>query len=464
MTAVIYVRQSLDRDGKGAAVDRQLKECRAVAKAHELAVAHEYVDNDVSATKGTRPAFQQLLTAIKNGTVSSIVVWHTDRLYRRVRDLVELVELAEQHALKIFTVKAGDLDLNNPAGRMLAQMLGAAARYEVEQKGARQIAANVQRANAGVWQFSNRPYGYERKDGKVQIVEAEAAIIRETYDRYLAGDTYYAIIEDLNSREIPTITGKTWTITQLRERLKNPAYAGIRTYKGDIVSQGDWEPVISMETWERFNLTKTRRKTRHDWSNKTKYLLSGLAVCGVCSGRMMARPEYRRKQADGSKPVVMTYQCTTNWCVSRKLEPVDAMVEAEVVNRLSQPDALQLLTPKTDVAPLVKQSQELRERRDDLAALLAEGVLTPAAVRTQSAKLQKQLESLQEQISTAEGGSALSALIRAENITDHWRDNMTFTQRRAIIIAGLTITIHKQKNTRQFDPENVVIAWIGANA
>ena len=68
MSSVIYVRQSLDRDGKGAAVDRQLTECRDLAKRHDLTVSHEYVDNDVSATKGTRPAFTQLLSAIRNGT------------------------------------------------------------------------------------------------------------------------------------------------------------------------------------------------------------------------------------------------------------------------------------------------------------------------------------------------------------------------------------------------------------
>jgi len=456
---VIYVRQSLDRDGRGAAVDRQLSECRTLAKRHKLKVASEYVDNDVSASKGTRPAFTQLLAAIKRGEVSTILVWHTDRLYRRVRDLVDIVEMAEKHALKIMTVKAGDLDLATPAGRMLAGMLGHAARYEVEQKGARQVAANVQRAKAGHWQFSNRPYGYDRIDGKVQIVEHEAAIIREAFDRYLAGETYYAIMDDLNQRGVPTLTGKAWTITQLRERLKNPAYAGIRTYKGEVVAEGDWEPIVSRETWERFNTTKTRRKTRHDWSNKTKYLMSGLAVCGVCGGRMMARPEYRRK--GGVRVTRMTYACTTGWCVSRDLDAVDEVVQAVVIARLSQPDALKMLTPKTDIGPLVTQSQELRQRRDDLAALLADGTLTATAVREQSGKLQKQLDALQERISHAEGGSQLTALVMAESIEDHWHNRLTFAQRRAIITALMTVTINKQANTRRFDPEDIVIEWKG---
>jgi site-specific DNA recombinase len=460
METVIYARQSLDRDGTGAAVDRQVSDCLALAERLSLIVAREFVDNDVSASKGVRPAFTELLAAVRAGTVSTIIVWHTDRLYRRVRDLVELVELAETHALKILTVKAGDLDLNNSTGRMLAQIMGAVARQEVEHKAERQITANEQRAIAGVWQFSNRPYGYERVDGVVRVVEAEAAIIREAFDRYLAGETYYAIAQDLNARGVPTLRGGQWTMTQLRDRLRNPAYAGRRTRHGEDVAQGDWEPIVTPEVWERFATVKARRAVRHEWSNGTKYLLSGLAICGVCGGRMLARPEYGKRQADGSKTVRMTYSCTTGWCVARDLAKVDQLVEAALFARLTMPDAVGALTPATDVAPLVAESQEIRARRDDLAAALAEGALTLAAVREQSGRLQKRLDTLQEQISAAEGGSQLSTLLLASSVQTHWRERMSLPQKRMTIASLMSVTIRKQQNVRVFDPEDVVIEWL----
>lgn len=455
---MIYARQSLDRDGSGAAVERQLAECRALATKHGLTVEREYVDNDVSASSGVRPEFSRLLDAIRHGTVSTIIVWHTDRLYRRVRDLVDIVELAEKLTLKVLTVRAGDLDLSTPAGRMLAGMLGHAARYEVEQKGARQVAANIQRAKRGHWHFTIRPYGYQRVDGRIELIPEEAAVLREAYRRFIAGESYYAIAEDFNSRGIPSARDKEWSITILRERLRNPHYAGHATYKSEITAQGDWEPVIDQDTWERFNAARSRRRVRHGWSNKTKYLLSGLAVCGVCGGRMLARPDYRGKGEN--KRRVMTYQCTTNWCTSRLMDPVDEVVEAAVIDRLSQPDALQLLAPPVDVAPLVEQSQELRARRDDLAGLLADGLLSAAAVKEQSLKIGKQLEQLQAGIAQAEGGSSLSALILADDIARHWHDVMTFRQKRAILTAGLTVTINKQ-SSRIFDPSTITVKWKG---
>ena len=454
MQAAIYVRQSLDRDGKGAAVDRQLLACRKLCKEMGWTVSKVFEDNDISATSGKRrPAFEALLSS----KPERIVVWHVDRLVRLSRELERVIDLG----VNVHAVKSGHIDLSNPAGRAVAKTVTAWAQYEGEQKSTRQIAANQQRAAAGVWQFSNRPYGYERKNGKVEIVESEAAVLREAFTRYLAGETYYSIVENFNIRKIPTLKGGDWTITQLRERLSNPAYAGIRLYKGEHAATGDWEPIIPMETWESFAGMKLRRKTPHTWSNRTKYLLSGIALCGVCGSRMMARPDYPRPKDGVKQPAKIAYACTANWCVQRNLERVDEIVEGAVFIRLGQPDAVQLLMPKTDVTPFMRESDELRQRKDDLAIALSEGILTLAAVRAESLKLTTRLDALQKQIAAADGQSNLSELVQSSDIEDTWRNRTSFAQRRAAIELLMTVTINKQKNTRVFDPNDLVIKWRG---
>src|SRR4051794_27417289 len=99
MQAAIYVRQSLDKSGEGAAVDRQLRECQELAERNGWTVAEIYRDNDASATKGVRKDWSRLLDDLSAGRYDVLVCWHTDRLYRRLRDLVELVEIAESRAL-----------------------------------------------------------------------------------------------------------------------------------------------------------------------------------------------------------------------------------------------------------------------------------------------------------------------------------------------------------------------------
>jgi hypothetical protein len=378
-----------------------------------------------------------------------------------VRDLVDIVEMAEKNALRIVTVQAGDLDLSTPSGRMLAGMLGHAARYEVEQKGARQVASNVQRAQAGKWQFSNRPYGYERVDGQIRIVESEALVLREAYDRYLAGESFYSIVENFNVRGEKTTTNGEWSVTTLRARLSNPAYAGIVMYKGEQASdEGEWEPIITREVWESYTASRQRRKTPHTWSNRTKYLLSGVAVCGVCGGRMMARPTYARNRSGAQRATVMAYTCTANWCVQRNLQLVDDLVEAVVIARLNRPDAAQAVRPKADIKPLLLESAELRQRKDDLAMALSEGILTLPAVRAESFKLTQQIDALQKRISAADGDVQLSELTNAHDVSDHWHNKLSLGQRRAVIGTLLTVTINKQANTRRFDPKDVVIEWL----
>src|SRR5215217_396901 len=110
LRAAIYARQSLDRTGEGMAVMRQLAECRDLAKRNGWKVAEEFVDNDVSASsRKPRPEWTRLLADLEAGRYDVLVCWHTDRLYRRLRDLVDVVEIAERRALRIASVKASDI-------------------------------------------------------------------------------------------------------------------------------------------------------------------------------------------------------------------------------------------------------------------------------------------------------------------------------------------------------------------
>ncbi len=263
MRAAIYVRQSLDRSGEALAVARQLDECRALVEANGWHVAEVYSDNDVSASsRKPRPEWTRMLRDLEAGRHDVLVCWHTDRLYRRVRDLVDLVELAERRALRIASVKSADIDLATPAGRMLAGMLGHAGRYEVEQKGARQVAANRARARRGIVLWTRRPYGFDRDGHNVFVVEAEADVIRDAVRKILAGTTLTRVARDLNTSGATTSLGKLWSVTTLRRVLLNPRLVGRVTYAGQDMGGGA-PAILDPETFERLEakLRDPRRRT-----------------------------------------------------------------------------------------------------------------------------------------------------------------------------------------------------------
>ena len=449
MRAIIYVRQSLDRAGEGVAVERQLAKCTELANARDLDVIDVITENDTSASKGDRPGFELMLERLEREEFGVVIVWHVDRLYRQVKDLVRLMDMAEKHPLHIMTVSGGDLDLSNPTGRMFATMTAGVARYEIEHKSERQVASNIRRAREGVRHISTRPYGYEQNGGVWQIVEPEAAVLRETINRFIAGETFYSIAKDLKSRGVVGMNGKPFSYQNLTLRATNPALAGVRLYKGEIVSEdGQWPPIVDKATWERFSTALAARRHTQDWSKALKYVGSGLYSCGTCGAPLMVTSDFKTGRN--------VYQCR-DYHVRRRLLEVDELVEAEVVARLSAPDATGLLTPSVDESALAAEAQDVRARLDGLAELFADGLLTKVAVKEQSAKLNERLSAIRARLDSS--NPALNAVVQSGDIQNFWRDSVTLMNKRRIIDALFTVRIMptKRGGRNEFRPEDVII-------
>jgi DNA invertase Pin-like site-specific DNA recombinase len=441
-SAVIYTRISQDRNGEGLGVERQLKECRALAKKLGMSVDAVYSDNDVSATTGrARPQFEAML----DSRPPAIIAWHQDRLLRLTSDLEKVIALD----VPVYTVTAGTLDLSSPAGRAVARTVAAWSTYEGEQKATRQKAANAQRAERGVWHFSRRPYGYERSHGKVVVVPAEAEVVREGFARYLKGHSYYEIANDWNERGVPTFSGP-WSMARVREMLRNPAYAGERWYKGEKIGDGDWEPLIDLDTWESYKRMRARRKRAGDWSTQTKHLLSGIIYCGVCGMPMLARPDRGRQ----------VYSCTKNWCTSRGAADVESVVEGVAIARLQDPEFVKSLHTTPDLEPVEKELRTLAARRDDLAQMFGEGILSRQAVTEQSRDLTSKINALSQRLDALRESSPLSDLAMAESIPERWAA-LPLPIKRRILQSLMTVRVQKVRpGRRPFNPESIDIEWM----
>jgi site-specific DNA recombinase len=455
MRAAIYVRQSLDKSGEALAVTRQLAECRDLVKRNGWTEAEVYSDNDTSATsRKPRPEWTRLLADLDAGRHDVLVCWHTDRLYRRLRDLVDLVEIAERRALRIASVRASDIDLSTPAGRMLAGMLGSAARYEVEQKGARQVAANRARAQRGISLWTRRPFGFDREGQDVRVVEAEAAELRKAAEALLSGSTLTSVVVDLNARGITTSLGKPWNVTGIRRALLNPRVAGRVEYRGEDMGRGSWPAILDPETFDRLTalLSDPRRRTAP--STKVKYLLSGLVRCGRCDVPMFATTATGKYTGR-----YVVYRCRT--CKrTRRHEQVDQLVESVMIGRLRRPDAAALLAPDVDLGALRERAVELRDRRDGLAALLADGLLSAEAVRKQAKRLQGDLLAVERQMESAAGSSPLAVVVGADDVAAAW-GRLTLPQQRDVIDVLAVVTILAAGRGARFDPEQLRIEWRG---
>ncbi|MFE5775129.1 recombinase family protein [Brachybacterium sp. NPDC056505] len=461
--AAIYNRVSLDRDADEHAVTRQNTAAQALAASRGWDVVEVYTDNSISASKReiVRPGYEKMLADFRAGLFSIIIVQDLDRLTRQPRQLEDWIDEAERGDLRIVTLN-GEADLGTDGGRMYARIKAAVARGEVERKGARQKLANEQRARAGHWPFSRRPYGYLRREGKVEIVEDEAEVLREAYRRIVAGESYYSVGEDLNARGVPTLGGGTWTPRQLARTLDNARNAGIVVHNGERIDvEPQWEPIIDRRTWSDYTGLRENRKRKGGWSSAHKHLLSGLLICGVCGARMLARPDRG----------VQVYSCTEAWCTSITAEDIDPVVEEIVLARLRDKRIVRALRKRPTTAPLEEEIEALSTRLTDVTDLLAEGVLDRARAREQARSLTEQIERKRSRLAALRRESPLTDLALARSVGPIWRKMGIVARRRVITELGLRATILKGKPGRRPrdaegkripDLERIAVDWIGS--
>ena len=138
--AAIYTRISRDMTGQGEGVERQLEDCRQLAKERGLDVIAELSDNDISASTGRkRQGYDKLLKLIHEGSISAVVAWNADRLHRRTTELEAYITACQPRDIQTFTVKAGHVDMATAAGRMTARVVGAVAQQVILLVGAQEI-------------------------------------------------------------------------------------------------------------------------------------------------------------------------------------------------------------------------------------------------------------------------------------------------------------------------------------
>lgn len=298
--AAIYVRQSLDATGEGLATSRQEALCRELAAAKGWGVLQVYRDNDTSSKAGVRrPGHEALVRDYDAGRFSALVCYDLDRLTRQPRELEDWIDRAERDGLLLVTAN-GEADLTNDGGRMYARIKAAVAKAEVERKGARQKAANSQRALSGKVYGRKIPVGWTDREC-TKPDEPVHERIRSAIADVLAGASLSEVAARWNAEGWYSPTGKPWSHITARQFLLRPVNFGLVTYRG-VVRKGEkpkplvehrdvearWTPVSDVATYDalRLELSSRGNAVQSAAPIARTFLLGGLLLCGKCGSRM----------------------------------------------------------------------------------------------------------------------------------------------------------------------------------
>jgi len=458
--AGIYARISSDRDGDQLGVSRQIEDCRRLAKRCGYVVADCYVDDDVSAwSERTRPEFERMVGDVRSGAIGAVLAWHLDRLTRHPRELEAFIDLCDERRVELGCV-TGSVDIGTHVGRLTARMLGNLARYESDHKSERIRRKHEEiAAGGGVSGGGSRPYGYE--SDKVTVRPAEAAIVKESAKRLLAGEPVRSIARDLNERGVPSATGGQWSPQSLRRMLAAPRISGQRAHHREIVAKAVWPAIITPDQSAaiRSILSNPERRT-----NKAarRYLLGGLLVCHHCGERLVARPRSggKRRYACAKGPGFAG--CGKTYI---NADDVERFVTEAVLHRLDSAALQHALERRQRQVPdaqrWLEEIEQARGQQVELADAYGNREISMDELRAARRPIEQRLTHARKQLSRVTRSTVLDRYIgNGAGLRAEW-DSLDLSQQHAIVAAVVdSVTVGPaRRGYNRFDESRLAPAW-----
>ena len=283
-TAAIYARYSSSAQND-ASIEQQVEECTRYAQDSGLTVVATYEDRAMTGRNDRRPGFQRMLRAADRREFQVLITYKSNRLARNMLDALRCENRLDAAGIKVVYCKENFGD--NAAGRLALRMMMSLNEFYSDN-----LSEDVRRGMLDGAQkckvVGALPFGYRKSDdGRAEIDPPAAEIVRETFSRILAGETYMDIARDFNARGLRTARGGEWNKGSFHGILRNERYTGVYMFE-NVRVEGGMPQIITREAYDRVqNLIKDRNAFSGRHRSNNDYLLTGKLFCGQCLSPMV---------------------------------------------------------------------------------------------------------------------------------------------------------------------------------
>jgi DNA invertase Pin-like site-specific DNA recombinase len=282
LRCAIYTRKSSEEglDMEFNSLDAQREACEAYIASQRsegwAAIREPYDDGGVSGGTLERPALQRLLADVEAGLIDVIVVYKIDRLSRSLMDFAKLVDIFDRNQVTFVSVTQS-FNTTTSMGRLTLNILLSFAQFEREVIGERirdKFAASRKR---GMWMGGYVPLGYDVRDRKLIINEAEAATVRMIFKRFVAIGSATKLAKALVAESVRTKSGRPVDKGYIYRLLNSRVYLGEATHKGASYP-GEHAPIIDRSLWDKVHsiMQTSPRLRAANARARTPALLKGL--------------------------------------------------------------------------------------------------------------------------------------------------------------------------------------------
>ena len=279
--AGIYVRVSTEEQSReGFSLKEQEERLKEFCNFKRYEIYKVYKDAGISAKNDKRPAYQEMISDVKNKNINVIVAFKLDRLTRSVYDIEKLMKTVNDYECDIDCM-ADESNTTTSNGRMVMRIMTSVSQNEIEKCSERTKFGMVGAIKSG--HIPNRtPLGFKRIDKKLVPDLITKDVIVRVFDLYLEGKSHQTIANIYNKEKI--LGKNNWYDSTIQKILSN------ELYKGDFVNgkrtkhptyyENVVDPIVSKEKRESCQYQK-QRNARH-YERTATYLFTNKLKCSKC--------------------------------------------------------------------------------------------------------------------------------------------------------------------------------------
>jgi DNA invertase Pin-like site-specific DNA recombinase len=338
-----------------------------------------YVDEGISGTSTkNRTEFLRMLEDSRAGKIDLILTKSISRFSRNTVDCLTYIQELQSYKTEIVFEKE-NIRTGESFSDMVLSILAAFAQEE-----SRSLSENVKwgirkRYEAGQDRWIPI-YGYtSNENGSYQIVEEEAAIVREVFDSYRKGQSMQWIADELTKRGVPTPAGNNkWEASAVQKLIRNEKYVGDillqKRYTVDHIEhkevrndgtvpayyiQNHHTPIVSRQVYDQVQKVRAMKPWGKKQVNR-QYPFAEFPVCPYCGNVLLQKrsPIQACESAlfcEGSEGSCGGFILKSKFLTASLLEAYNSIDEAlilqqcEIQNRKIAEEAQRMLTYKKEM-------------------------------------------------------------------------------------------------------------------
>lgn len=324
----IYIRVSTHHQIDKDSLPMQRKDLIAYTKLILNTDKYEIFEDAGYSGKDTlRPSLQNMMSKVRSGEFTHVLVWKIDRISRNLLDFANMYKELKDYGVT-FVSKNEQFDTSTAIGEAMLKIILVFAELERNMTAERVTATMISRAANGLWNGGKIPYGYnyDPETKKFSINSDEASFIHLIHDTYEKNGSLVRIARYFNDNGYRTRSGSEWTPSTLSIILKSIFYCGDYLYnkrkdgsRQKNKNPADWITVenhhmaiISREQKERVlaMLNQNIRMSKNVlYTSKNVHIFKGIIKCGMCGFTFTSTSFFSKKD---------NFSCSRYQCPSKR--------------------------------------------------------------------------------------------------------------------------------------------------